>query len=159
MTCWNGLSERPQRAWHLASAQRCRAATAKKAAVLWSMTSSSLSDSSTCAERTLNVTGPRRNALIKLREHRATGNHLQEEAFFAGVFIQSHTHCLTRVWWHKDTAPCSDSLSNAYEHIDHPHTHLLYSVGSRSRSSSTAGTSKCWLSGWGGFLRGFTASP
>lgn len=61
------------------------------------MTSSSLPDSSTCAEWTLNVTGPQRNALIRLWEQRATGSHLKGEAFRTAVFTRPYIHLVTYV--------------------------------------------------------------
>lgn len=75
------------------------------------MASSRLSDFSTCAERTLNVTGPQRTALIRLWEQRAMWREaggFQEKAssharFFTGPCIYS----LTSAWCRKDTASFS----------------------------------------------------
>lgn len=74
------------------------------------MASSSLSDFSTCAERTLNVTGPQRTALIRLWEQRAMGREggLQERASFnAGFFTRPCIYSLTSMWCHKDTSSFS----------------------------------------------------
>lgn len=66
------------------------------------MASSSLSDSSTCAERTLNVTGLQRNALIKLWEQRAMGGGIYRKRLsmqrslpdmhLVYVYVMSHTY-------------------------------------------------------------------
>lgn len=113
---------------HLAQTLCCRAATAKKAAAWWSMTSSSLSDPSTCAERTLNVTGPQRNALIRLWEQGATGSHLYGEIFHAGVFTRPYIHSLMYMRCHKHIASFSVHCTAPYA-CTHTHHFTLLPAG------------------------------
>lgn len=86
------------------------------------MTSSSLPDSSTCAERTLNVTGPQRNALIRLWEQGATGSHLHGEPFHAGVFTRPSIHSLMYMRCHKHIVSFSVHFTALYTRT-HTHTH------------------------------------